>query len=295
MSIYPLLRCPPMRLRNSLLGLLGLGLLGMGLLATAAQAEGEDRAELALMGTVPIYWGEAAGFDELLSGEVPPHWARAVLEEQFVLVPLDYLSQDSLKDRRFLLMAQPRGLSAQENVALDTWVRSGGELLLFADPMMTGESRFHPGDRRRPQDVALLSPILARWGLELVFDAAQPEGLRTVDHFGDALPVNLRGRLRQDGSSQACVLSAEGLLAHCVIEGGAALIVADAAMIDTGGPYPGSEPALRRLLSHIYTQFGENAGNSRTDADDVAQNRVIGTVFEEIPSHEHEHGGVPPP
>ena len=65
------------------------------------------------------------------------------------------------------MMIQPRPLSPQENVALDNWVAAGGRLLLFADPALTEDSAFAIGDRRRPQDVVLLSPILARWGLEL--------------------------------------------------------------------------------------------------------------------------------
>ena len=74
-----------------------------------------------------------------------------------------------------LLLAQPRALSGPENVALDAWVRGGGHLLLFADPMMTGESRFGIGDRQRPQDVILLSPILNRWCRDPQFDQNQPQ------------------------------------------------------------------------------------------------------------------------
>lgn len=50
----------------------------------------------------------------------------------------------------------------RENVALDDWVRAGGARALFADPLLTFNSRFSIGDRRRPQDVATLSPILTR-------------------------------------------------------------------------------------------------------------------------------------
>jgi hypothetical protein len=121
------------------------------------------------------------------------HWARPVLEQRFRLVPLDYLSADALAPHDTLLLAQPRALSAEENVALDGWVRGGGSLLLFADPMMTGESRFNLGDRRRPQDVALLSPILTHWDLELVFDDSQAAGLRFLGGNGPQLPVNLAG------------------------------------------------------------------------------------------------------
>ena len=72
---------------------------------------------------------------------------------------------------------------------------SGGLLLLFADPLLTGESRYAIGDRRRPQDVALLSPILAHWGLELRF-AEQPDAAPQLRALGDlALPVEQPGQL----------------------------------------------------------------------------------------------------
>lgn len=249
-----------MRRRNRLLS--ALALVSAPAIVTAPSLAQEERPDLALMGTVPIYWGEAAGLDEVLSGDAPLHWARAVLEEDFTLTPLDYLSEDALAGHSFLMMAQPRGLSAEENVALDAWVRGGGSLLLFADPMMTGESRFHIGDRRRPQDVALLSPLLAHWGLELHFDPGQPGGQQTVDHFGDALPVNMRGELRSTGQSGPCSIPGDGLLAHCVIGDGQAMIVADAAMLDLAGPHIEAEGALRWLVSHVFAKNGDGAGNA---------------------------------
>ncbi|MEL1249520.1 Gldg family protein [Aurantiacibacter gilvus] len=237
-----------------------------------AQDAGEQPA-LALMGTVPIYWGEPADFGETLQGEAEPHWARAVLEQGFALAPVDYLSEEVLAGYDYLLLAQPRGLSAEENVALDTWVREGGRLLLFADPLMTGESRFGIGDRRRPQDVALLSPILARWGLELTFDEAQAEGLQQADHFGDPLPVNMRGAWDYSGATRECTIPGDALLAHCRIGAGQALLVADAAMLDIAGPYPHAESALTWLLEHGLGIARENMPQSGDSSREI-----VGTV-----------------
>ncbi|WP_120076840.1 Gldg family protein [Aurantiacibacter odishensis] len=270
---------------NSLLAVAALA----AVVAFPVRAEEEQRPPLALMGTVPIYWGEAAGLDEMLNGDAPSHWARGVLEESFTLAPLDYLSAEALAEHRSLLMAQPRGLSAEENVALDAWVREGGTLLLFADPMMTGESRFHLGDRRRPQDVTLLSPILAHWGLALEYDPAQADGPQVVDHFGDSLPVNQRGRLSRVGEADYCSIPGDALLAHCVIGQGQAMIVADAAMLDIAGPHTDAEGALRWLLSHVFENFGDNAG-SRAQGD-----RMTGENGENPPEtaqpHRHRHHG----
>ncbi len=159
----------------------------------APVAVASDLPELGLMGTIPIYWGESEGIGQLLAGEVTSHWARGRLEADFNLNPLDTLSTETLRGLHYLLLAQPRALSPAENVALDAWVREGGHLLLFADPMLTGESQFAIGDRRRPQDVILLSPILEHWGLDLQFDMDQAPGFAVVQASGTPLPVNLPG------------------------------------------------------------------------------------------------------
>lgn len=235
-------------------------------LCSASGLSAEDAVpknpELALMGTIPIYWGEARGFDDLLDRQGESHWARSLIERQFALRPLDYLSAEALAGRERLLLAQPRGFSPEENVALDAWVRAGGRVLLFADPQMTGESHFALGDRRRPQDVALLSPILAHWGLELTYESAQPNSLQMRDFAGTAIPVRLAGRFQQASEARFCVVLAEGLLADCALGEGRALVLADAAMLDLVDPAEGAQEALAQLMEHI---FGDHAGNAAGD------------------------------
>jgi hypothetical protein len=223
------------------------------------------------MGTIPIYWGEGDALADHINGAAHAHWARAELERSFELQPIDFLSAERLETRPFLLMAQPRGLAAEENVALDDWVRAGGKLLLFADPVMTGRSRFTVGDRRRPQDVALLSPILSHWGLELRVDDSQRPGLALVDHFAVPLPVNLPGHLVPADDGFECTVSAGGIIAHCALGAGEVLILADAAILDIDGPHSGAAEALRVLTSHIFTGFGENAGNPAESHNEASQ------------------------
>lgn len=215
---------------------------------------------LGLLGSVPIYWGEAADFSGLIDGSAHTHWARALLEEQFALSPIDFLSPEALAGFDFLFLAQPRALAASENVDLDNWVREGGRLLLFADPMMTGESRFSLGDRRRPQDVTLLSPVLSHWGLDMQFDENQPAGLRMADAGDQDIPVNLAGKLvgREAGS---CTVAANEVIARCVLGQGDVLVVADAAILDLAGPYPNAQAGLNALLAQIFGPVGENAGS----------------------------------
>jgi hypothetical protein len=221
------------------------------------------------MGTIPLFWGEAAGLGELIDGSYRAHWARAVLARDWQLVPLDRLAAEALAVHDRLLLAQPRGLSPQENVALDAWLRAGGRLLLLADPLMTGESRFGLGDRRRPQDAALLSPILAHWGLELRFDEAQPGGPTTRDVAGLLVPVNLAGHfapLARDAAAH-CTFAGEGVLARCALGAGQVVLLADAAALDLAGPWLGAEDALGGLALLAWRNPGEIAGQDAPGVD----------------------------
>lgn len=233
------------------------------------------RPPLALMGTIPIYWGEADGLSALLDGSATPHWARAELERHWQLVPLDHLDGGALDGLDRLLLAQPRAFTAPENVALDAWVRGGGRLLLFADPLLTGESRFALGDRRRPQDVVLLSPILTHWGLRLEFDENQPPAVQMREFAGTALPVRLAGRLVADadaGPDVACTVEAAGLVAACALGQGQVLVVADAALLDLHDPAPCAAPALAALVARLFGQMRENAGTGAAGGPEPAEN-----------------------
>jgi hypothetical protein len=240
---------------------------GLSCLATACRADeavvadgAADRPELGLMGTVPIYWGESGDFGDLLADGQDAHWARARLEADYRLRPLDTLDEPNLAGISLLMLAQPRALSPAENVALDAWVRGGGKLLLFADPMLTGESRFAIGDRRRPQDVILLSPILDHWGLALAFDDDRPAGYALVRTAGTTIPVNLPGSLDvRDGEADCAILVAE-VLAECRIGRGSALVLADAALLDLHEPHPGAGAALDWLARRAFAVNGETAG-----------------------------------
>lgn len=243
---------------------IAVALLGLSPACTASPASStEDEAglpELGLMGTIPIYWGESGSVNQLLAGEGSEHWARAKLEASYRLEPLDALTAANLADLHYLLLAQPRALSGSENVALDAWVRDGGQLLLFADPMMTGESQFPIGDRRRPQDVILLSPILARWGLQLQFDEAQPAGFALLDG-AEPIPVNLAGHFALTAGQADCSVGAGGVLARCAIGRGQAIVLADAAVLDLYDPHPAAPAALAWLVREGFGPAREMAGN----------------------------------
>lgn len=210
---------------------------GAGASGRSGDGAGQD---LGLYTSLPILWGESDDIRDLLGGETPQHWALAAPGPGASLVPLDSLADAKgalpLPQRSVLLIVQPRPLTPQENVALDNWVRAGGRVLLFGDPMLTAPSIFALGDARRPQDVVMLSPILAHWGLVLEFDESQEPGERPVDLPEGAVPVNLPGRFRLTGNSgntaPSCSLEAAGFLADCRIGAGRVVAMADAALFE---------------------------------------------------------------
>lgn len=208
------------------------------------------RPAVGLMTTLPLLWAEAGDIGELLADDAEPGWVRVAIEKRFLIQPLDTLDERQLAPLRALILAQPRALGPAENVALDAWVRGGGRLLLFADPMLTRESRFPVGDRRRPQDVALLSPILSHWGLELVFDEDQPEGERGAAIGGETIPVDLPGAFRTSAQS-GCEVTGRGVLASCRVGQGRVVALADAAVLDDeeAGPPDDRADALAGLMS----------------------------------------------
>jgi hypothetical protein len=209
----------------------------------------QDRT-LGLFTSLPILWSETGDLKQLVDAPTKPHWARTALEQRGRLIPLDTLLD--LSALRELVIAQPRPLVPEENVSLDAWVRKGGHLLLFADPMLTQESAFALGDRRRPQDVVLISPILARWGLGLTFDEDQPAGVR--ESAGEGLPVNLPGAFTivAGGHDAVCLIGQNGLVARCDVGKGRAVLVADAALLESGDDENARVSGLSGLMDEAF-------------------------------------------
>jgi hypothetical protein len=220
-----------------------------------------------LFTTLPILWAETDVLAGHLRADVPPHWVLTALRSRGEVKPIDSMipvrkseggTASPLDGLRLLVMAQPRALAPEENVALDAWVQGGGHLLLFADPMLTEESAFGLGDRRRPQDVVLLSPILDHWKLRLDFDEDQPAGERRVRLGSVAMPVDLPGRIAMAPGTRHCSLLADAVVADCRIGRGRLMLVADAALLARDRVSAGSEgdgaAALEWLLATLIGQ-----------------------------------------
>lgn len=217
-------------------------------------ARGQEPAPgspLGLFTTLPILWADSPDLTAALKSDAATHWARGTLSRRGAIEALDTLTPQALGPLHRLVMAQPRALTPAENVALDDWVNAGGRLLLLADPALTEESAFPLGDPRRPQAVALLSPILGRWGLDLLFDDHQPFGRKTREVMGHAVPVNLPGKLATRGQSN-CRLWGEGLAVTCAIGKGRVVVLADAALIERDDPSGEGEKAFSWLLDAAF-------------------------------------------
>ncbi|MEN9683070.1 MAG: hypothetical protein RIQ99_1630 [Pseudomonadota bacterium] len=239
--------------------LVAIGWFGAPRHRASATGDGEP---IGLFTTLPILWAEAGDIGALIDPQQAPHWARAELARRGPITALDTLagpggakpggaqpggSGSPLSALHRLVVAQPRPLSGAENVALDAWVRGGGRLLLIADPALTEDSAFPIGDPRRPQVTVLLSPILARWGLELQFDQTQRFGPVVMRAMGVAVPTNLAGRFVRRGASH-CRLWAAGLAATCAIGQGQVTALADAAVLERDDPAGTRQQALSQLL-----------------------------------------------
>lgn len=200
--------------------------------------------DIGLFTSLPILWNEHGQVADFVKSPGQEHWAAGVIGQHGNIRALDRMAPIPA-DVGVIVMAQPRPLSPDENVALDDWVRAGGRLLLFADPMLTQGSVFALGDKRRPEGTVLLSPILARWGLTLHFDDAQAAGPQEVEVFGQAVPVDLPGTFRLSQGEGNCRLYAGGLVAECSVGKGKVLAVADAALLE---PQPSGDAGERAAI-----------------------------------------------
>lgn len=213
------------------------------------------------MTSLPLYWPLGAELTEIASGTAPAPWQRAALEERHRLVLLDTLSPiaalvpgetdlDPLAGLERLAVIQPRGLAPADNVALDDWVRSGGRLLLVLDPQLAGEYDLPLGDPRRPTDMALIPPVLARWGLAIRYDDEQPLAERRTVLGSGTIPLVLAGEIVVSPKAAVrCTVLAEGAAVRCRIGKGQVVVLADATVFEAEVPGDDARASLAGLLA----------------------------------------------
>jgi hypothetical protein len=176
----------------------------------------EQRPMLALLTSLPLVFSERFGLD---SGGSP---ALTRLEQRYDVVPIGVADAASLSGQHLLLMAHPRAQPAEALVDLDRWVRSGGRLVLLADPKLDWDSDRPVGDRLRPPPAFADTGLLAHWGMTLsgpTTDGQASTGNGEIETVASS-PGSLSGK--------TCNIVGEGFVARCRIGRGAATIIADA-------------------------------------------------------------------
>ena len=181
------------------------------------------KPQLLLLTSLPIVFPE--GFT--LKGPKSPVLEK--LEEQYRVFPISVAGAASLKGHKLLLMVQPQAQPAEVLVQLDQWVRSGGHVLLLADPALEWPSERPFGDPLRPPPAYPDTGLLAHWGLRLYSPAGF--GSKAVEADGRRITTAAPGELA--ATSSDCKVDEGGVEARCRIGQGVAIVVADADFIDS--------------------------------------------------------------
>lgn len=220
------------RLRLALLAILFVLMLCAGL-AYTRRPDDAPKTALALVTTLPLQWSEG-GVEADLAQDAAPHPAFERLNQDYDIAPVDDLITWNPRKEQLLLLAQPRAFAPAELARLDNWVRSGGRLLILADPALQWGSLYPLGDKRRPLFSSMLSPLFTHWGLELVLPMTgeSPHIIRKIGAF-NIRSVTLGEWLPTGKSNLRCTIFAGGLLADCLLGKGRAVLVADADLLDS--------------------------------------------------------------
>lgn len=237
-------------------------------LGAPATAPASPKPRLMLMSALPLTWGETGPLDP----QSRPAAAYQALAERFEITPLDVLTDGDLAKGTLLLLAQPRVLDPRELVALDSWVRGGGRVLILTDPLLTWPSALPLGDIRRAPSVGLLGPLLDHWGLEL-----GPAGVKGIVTDDD--PAAATGRLTMVSPGRFLVTGADCrrtklYFASCRLGQGRAMLVADADLLhDSAWAGPGGGVERHRRVADnpliVAGWLDGLAGISRPPADGV--------------------------
>lgn len=230
------------RMRLMTLGALVLAAVAGAAVVASRQAEvpasppvaSSERPKLMLLTSLPIVFAESFGLD---GGGSP---ALTALEKHYQVEPISVADAATLGSGGLLLMAQPLAQPAEALVELDRWVRSGGRVLLLADPLLEWPSERPLGDVLRPSTSFADTGLLKRWGLTLYLpDERGPKQLSVESQkVVTVSPGSLDG---------TCDVATDRLVARCRIGQGRATVIADADFLNVEGPGGVDGPADRNL------------------------------------------------
>jgi hypothetical protein len=227
--------------------LIAIGLIGAATLAFSlksneakriAPRSPSERPVLLLLTSLPLVFNEQFS----IQGGGSP--ALKALQTRYRVVTISVTDKKDLAKGRLLIMAHPFAQPAEDLVALDDWVRRGGRVLLFADPMLEWPSTRPLGDPLRPPPMFMDTGLLAHWGLRLNAPEKRGPKFRALGGY-NVLTVS-SGSL-----SGNCDVSADRLVAHCRIGTGRATVVADADLLDAARLGDDSGHNLNAILAEL--------------------------------------------
>ncbi len=196
------------------------------------------RPTLLLLTSLPLFFGE--DFSLVHAGSP----ALKALETRYHVLPINLADPPDLAKAKLLLMAQPQAQAPQDLVALDSWVRRGGRLILLADPMLEWPSKLPLGNPARPPPMFVDTGLLAHWGLRL--DTPDERGPAERALGGDKIFTLSPGAL-----FGVCPISKDRLVARCRIGSGEAIVIADADFLNIAGLGPRASRNLEGLLDEL--------------------------------------------
>lgn len=205
-----------------------------------------ERPALMLLTSLPLMFGDDFSLDAAGSP------ALAALQKRYRVEPISTGAVAELKGARLLLMAQPSAQRPVDLVAIDQWIRSGGRVLLLADPALTWPSERPLGDPLRPPPMFADTGLLAHWGLRL--DAPDEIGPRQVRIGRLEILTGSPGTLV--ATARGCDVEKGGLVARCRIGQGQATVIADADFLDVGRP-PGLDGPTDRNLAALTSELAQ--------------------------------------
>ncbi len=191
------------------------------------EASQAARPIYAIVTSLPLFWGEG-GFGDAVGGKDQRAPFIQQLSENADVRPIDAIASKALGGVTTLILAQPRLLAPEELVEIDRWVRAGGQVIAFADPLLDWPSDLPIGDARRAPPVTLLDPLFSHWGLAL---EGGTDGA-SVERMLGATAVTTTGAGRWAATGNNCTVAPDGFIAQCRIGKGRATFVADADVLD---------------------------------------------------------------
>jgi hypothetical protein len=197
-----------------------------------------ERPKLLLVTSLPLIFSEQFSIEDGGSATLK------ALESRYRVAPIGVTDRQGLAKGRLLLMAHPLAQPAEDLVALDEWVRSGGHLLLLADPQLDWPSTRLLGDPLRPPPMFMDTGLLHHWGLNLLAPSRSGAAVRKlagIDVLTDS-PGELSG---------TCDVSRDRLVAYCRIGKGRATVVADADFLDRDRLGPRASHNLDALVAAL--------------------------------------------